>query len=377
MDWLGGTRMLLFGRVVIIGVGLIGGSLGMAIKKDHLAQEVIGVDVNVENLKLAKELQAVDGFSLEYDVVKEADLVVLAAPITVNCDVIAKIAQLLKPDAIVTDVSSTKGSFVTECESFLEGTAHFVGGHPMAGSEQGGVKGADAYLFENAIYILTPTKITNQDALDRMEKLVTTIGSKCLLINPDEHDLLVAAVSHLPHLVASALVNTVAELETKYPLTLSLAAGGFRDTTRIASGNPQLWQEICFANRDQLLHMLRSFQEEVDQFIQSLEDEKQGQFKAELALAKDVRDRIPAKLKGYWPFLEEVLVNIPDQPGTIGQVAAILGAQDVNIDDIEILHVREGEGGSLRLGFAKQGSAKKAIKVLNNHGFLARTKLGS
>ncbi len=365
----------LFRKVAIIGVGLIGGSLGMAIKKDKLADWVIGVDVENQELQLAKELRAIDAGYLEFtDQVADADLVVLAAPITINFNILETIKPKLKPGTIITDVGSTKGDFVRACQSVLGDQYFFVGGHPMAGSETTGVKGADPYLFENAIYVLTPTKETDATALTRVKLLCEGIGSRLVEIDPDEHDLLVAAISHLPHLVASTLVNSVAAIEDAHPHALMLAAGGFRDTTRIASGNPRLWRDICFSNQDQLLRMISIFKENLNSFETQLRGTLKQEFEQSMAQAKDVRAKIPAKLKGYWPFLEEIVVTIPDKPGLIGKVAAILGRQGVNIDDIEILRVREGEGGSLRLGFAQVDAADKAVKILGEHGFLARAR---
>lgn len=362
-----------FQRIAIIGVGLIGGSLGLAIKKDKFANHVIGIDINQANLELAQQLGAIDQASLDYDLISTVDLVILAAPITVNLKVLRQIEPLLKPGAIITDVCSTKGDFVRECGQILTNNP-FVGGHPMAGAEVAGVGGADPYLFENAIYLLTPTTDTDPAALTKVKTLVEGIGARVMIVDPDEHDFMVAAVSHLPHLVASTLVNTAAELEDDHPLTLVLAAGGFKDTTRIASGNPTLWKDICFNNQDKLVAMIERFEKHLASFKMQLTASLDQEFEADLQLAKNMRDKIPKKLKGYWPFLEELIVTIPDQPGTIGLVAVILGQQGINIDDIEILHVREGEGGTLRLGFAQEDSASKAMKTLKKHGFVARIK---
>ncbi len=365
----------IFNQVTIIGVGLIGGSFGMAIKKDGLANRVIGVDVVPGNLDLAVELQAIDQGYVEFnDEASQADLVILAAPITTNEAILRIIKSRLQPGTVVTDVGSTKADFVYASEQILGDDCYFVGGHPMAGSETAGVKGADPYLFENAIYVLTPTTHTDDQTLERVKHLTNAVGSRVMVMDPHEHDLLVAAVSHLPHLIASTLVNAVATIEEQHPLALLLAAGGFRDTTRIASGNPVLWKDICFSNKEQLLKMVGVFQESLQTFKNQLQNKQELDFENNLALAKDVRSKIPAKLKGYWPFLDEIIVMIPDKPGTIGQVAIILGEQGVNIDDIEILKVREGEGGSLRLGFASLGAAEQAIRILGDHGLMARAR---
>ena len=243
-----------FEQVVIIGVGLIGGSLGMAIRKHRLAKQVIGIDLDTQSLALAQDLGAVDMWDTEYTAVEDGDLVILAAPISANLEILEKISPLLAPQALITDVGSTKGEFISHAERMMAGRSMFVGGHPMAGAEAGGVRRADPYLFENAYYILTPTEKTAPQALAAMEELVKGIGAKPLFLDPQTHDLVVAAISHLPHLAAAALVQAAAAVDVEYPVTLALAAGGFKDTTRIASGDPALWREICFSNKEQIYH---------------------------------------------------------------------------------------------------------------------------
>ncbi|HHX01050.1 MAG TPA: prephenate dehydrogenase [Firmicutes bacterium] len=364
----------LFEQVVIIGVGLIGGSLGMAIRKHHLAKQVIGIDLDAQSLALAKDLGAIDAWDTGYTPVQDGDLVVLAAPIATNLTILEQINPLLLPQTIVTDVGSTKSEFVAKAEQILARKSPFIGGHPMAGAETSGVGRADPYLFENAFYILTPTEQTIPLALANLEKLVKGIGAKPMILDPKTHDLIVAAISHVPHLAAAALVQTAAAIDAQHPVTLALAAGGFKDTTRIASGNPGLWKEICFSNKEQILKMIDQLVDHLSAMRQVLAANQEEEFAAQLTRAKTVRDQIPAKLKGYWPFLDEVIVTIPDRPGMIGEVAAILGRQNINIDDIEILRVREGEGGTLRLGFAQTGSAARAVQILKSHGFAAWTR---
>lgn len=366
---------VIFDQIIIIGVGLIGGSLGMAIRKHKLANQVVGIDLDAQSLAIAKDLGAVDIYDTGYTAVGDADLVILAAPIFSNLRILESICEYLPPKAIVTDVGSTKSEFVAQAEQLLAGRNAFIGGHPMAGAETAGVSGSDPYLFENAIYLLTPTEYTDQNALTKVKAMVEQIGARTMVVDPTTHDLVVAAISHLPHLVAAALVQTVAQVDAENPITLALAAGGFKDTTRIASGNPGLWKDICFSNKQQIIDMIAIFQANLTELQQALVADLKQEFEQSLGQAKMTRDKIPAKLKGYWPFLDEIIVTIPDQPGMIGQVAVILGQDGINIDDIEILRVREGEGGTLRLGFAKEGSAKKAVQALGKHGFSARMKV--
>ena len=213
----------LFSKVAVVGVGLIGGSFGMALRRTNLASEIIGVDLCAETLRLAVEREAIDQGFYELSLgVKDADLVVLAAPISYNLELLQKMKPYLKEGAIVTDVGSTKGDFVQKAELLLSPDQFFVGGHPMAGSEIGGIKRADPYLFENAYYLLTVTEKTDPKALDLVKSLAEGIGGRVLLDDPDDHDLMAAAISHLPHLIASTLLK-LKQINEKLLRTFSLA----------------------------------------------------------------------------------------------------------------------------------------------------------
>ena len=218
-----------FNRVAIIGVGLIGGSLGMSLRKNELVGEVVGVDSCVDNLHLAVELGAIDQYAASPAAgVAGADLVIIATPVGATILILHEIWPYLASGAVVTDVGSTKTKVVQEAENMLPPGISFIGGHPMAGSEHNGIKGADPYLFENAFYLITPTTNSKPVALKKVKRLVAGIGAKVVEIEPEKHDLAVAAVSHLPHLLAASLVNTVVNLPESESI-LPLAAGGFRD----------------------------------------------------------------------------------------------------------------------------------------------------
>ncbi len=365
----------LFKRVCIIGIGLIGGSLGMAIIGRALAEKVIGVDLSQENLNLAQATGAINtGTSDLLAGVAGADLVVLATPVGTYPELLKKIAPHLAPGTIVTDVGSTKEIVVREAELVLPPTIAFVGGHPMAGSEQVGVLGSDAYLFENAVYLLTPTANTMDQALQKIAKLCTGIGSRVFTFTPEEHDVMVAAVSHLPHLIATTLTNTVGKVQEQYPNTLLLAAGGFRDTTRVAMGSPSMWRDIFLANRKHILALISQYQATLAMLEEQISQGDGDAIYQELESARNLRKQIPTKLKGYWPQLFEIVITVPDQPGMIAKVAAILAEENINIADIEILRVREGEGGTIRLGFTTPGSDEAAVKLLLSRGIIAKQR---
>ncbi|MFZ5646863.1 MAG: prephenate dehydrogenase/arogenate dehydrogenase family protein [Bacillota bacterium] len=364
----------IFERVAIVGVGLIGGSLGMAINRKLLAREVVGLGRNREALDLALEYGAVHSISQDYRSVSGCDLVVVATPVGSTLGIMSALSPHLDPGALVTDVGSTKAEIVDGAGKTLPAEAVFIGGHPMAGSERGGIAGADPYLFENAFYVLTPREETPREYLERLVNLVEGIGSRAVLMDPLEHDLSVAAVSHLPHLVAATLVNCLFDLPGGEKKSL-LAAGGFRDTTRIAAGSPEMWRDIFTSNRKSVLEALSSFRARLDQFQEAIEKSDLDTIFELLSRARTLKNGMPAKRKGYLPALWEIVVTVPDEPGVIAMLASILGNAGINICDIEILRVREGEGGTIRLAFAGENEQEAAVSLLRQSGIPSKKRL--
>lgn len=365
----------LFEKAAIIGVGLIGGSLGLALRGWGLAAEVTGVDTDKANLDLALELEAVHLTSRDIgSAVTGADLVVIAVPVGLTVGIVEKIAPHLKPGCIVTDVGSTKAEIVKQVEKMMPEGTFFVGCHPMAGAETAGVRGADRYLFENAVYIVTPSPNTDQAALAKIKLMIDGLGARCIELDPQEHDIMVAAVSHLPHLVATALVNTAAQLEQEHHGLLMLAAGGFRDTTRIASGNPLMWKDICLTNKESILTVIDKFAGTLERIRSLVEKCDDPGLQDEFEQARILRENIPARIKGYLPQAFEIVVTVPDRPGIIGSLAALLGDAGININDIEILRVREGEGGTIRLAVGSEENQAKAVEVLRNNGVTVKKR---
>ncbi|MHB9095510.1 MAG: prephenate dehydrogenase/arogenate dehydrogenase family protein [Eubacteriales bacterium] len=358
----------LFDKVAIIGVGLIGGSLGMALCSRGLVSRVVGVDTERISLELALEAEVIHEGSEDIAcAVEDADLVVIATPVGLTVDIVKQIVPFIKEGCIVTDVGSTKASIVREVSKLMPPGTYFVGGHPMTGSETVGVKGADRYLFENAVYILTPAKETDRAAVLKTRELVDSLGAKVIELDPEEHDLMVAVVSHLPHLVATALVNTAGEIEQDHKGLLMLAAGGFRDTTRVASGNPVMWKDICLTNKEGILKVLDRFARVLEKTRQIIEMSDDKGLEEQFKKARELRRNIPSRMRGYLPQAYEIVVTVPDRPGVIALLTGCLGEQAININDIEILRVREGEGGTIRLAFSSEDDQVKAIETLRQN----------
>lgn len=362
-------------QVTVVGLGLIGGSFALALKDCGLVQELVGVDLEQHNIDLALKMHAIDwGTTDARKGVENADLIILATPVGQMVALAKAIEPSIKKGAIITDVGSCKFQLVDALEKIFGIEKHYIGGHPMAGSEQAGIAAANRFLFENAVYVLTPTASTNSQALAVLEELILSTGARVLKLDPGQHDLIVAAVSHLPHLLAVNLVNTAGQLAKQEPLTLLLAAGGFRDTTRIAMGNAIMWRDICLANKAMLKSMLGSFKEQLARLEQAIEQENQADLLELFQNARELRSRIPVKAKGLLPNLFEVVVTVPDKPGMIAEIARLLAAESINITDIEILRVREAEGGTIRIGFTTEEELSLAMQVLRNHNYVARQR---
>jgi prephenate dehydrogenase len=261
-----------FKQVAIIGVGLIGGSLGMILRRKALADHVVGVGRRIENLKTAVALGAIDRYVDDpQEGVRGADLVVLATPVDTYERHFHEWAHCLAPGAIVSDVGSVKGTLVERSESAMPAGVHFVGAHPIAGKEKTGVAAGSDQLFKGARCILTPTTRTDPAALDRVRQLWEEAGSIVLTMDPRLHDQILGAVSHLPHVAAFALVNALAGLRDQQVPSLDLAGhsgGGLRDTTRIAASSPEMWRDIFLWNRDNVVSY-------IDRYARALEELKQ------------------------------------------------------------------------------------------------------
>ncbi len=253
----------LFAKCCLLGLGLIGGSLGLALGKYRVAEERWGYDADAPVMEKALQKGAVDKTAGLREVLKDAELVIICTPVKQTIPILEAIAPLLQQGALVTDVGSTKKIIVEAMEKFLpQGTAG-IGGHPMSGSEQSGIAAADAALLENTAYLLTPAPKTSPEALDKLREALRIIGAQPFVLNPEEHDRLVALTSHLPHLVAVALVNALKRSGNSREQLLPFAGNGFKDTTRIAMSEPSIWADIFSTNKDNLSAALNLFLEEL------------------------------------------------------------------------------------------------------------------
>lgn len=342
--------------------------MAAAVRKFLPEFRVYGVDFP-EILEKAKKLKYIDeAVSKPEDLPADIDILFLGAPIKSNIQLLQQIVSLDKwKDLLVTDMGSTKASITNMADQLPGNNWSFIGGHPMAGSENAGIEAANPFLFQNAIYVLTPSK-TRPPADEKMSMLINLlykIGARIIKISPDFHDRLVAHISHLPYVVAVSLINFIGDNE-KSEIFYQLAAGGFRDLTRIAQSSYDVWSNIFKDNKENILEAIDSLIKYFDFLKKCLEKDE---FKKELHKAQRTRVKMPAGTKGFINPLVDIRVEIEDKPGVLADITSILAGEAINIKDIAILKIRENLGGVLQLQFEDKKTARKAAEFLHAKGY--------
>ena len=351
-----------------IGLGLIGGSIAKALKAGEPDCQIYAYMPSREMLEEARADGTVDRIlSGAEPCLADCDVVFLCAPVETNGSYLEALSDILTPDTLITDVGSSKQS-IERAVLRLGLGAQFVGGHPMAGSEKSGYTYADPLLLENIFYLLCPTGDTKPEMLSRMETLVRTMLANPYVIDAATHDRAVATISHLPHLIAAALVNLVKDTDNEAHTMRSLAAGGFKDITRIASSSPIMWQQIFSSNREAVLTVLNLYINSLTEIRSSLEADNM-QYIHELFLKSGkFRDQF-SDAAGLLSAQYSFSVHVSDKPGAISIIAAILAAGSVNVKNIGINHNRESGDGALRIEFYDAESCQKAAALLFGYGF--------
>jgi prephenate dehydrogenase len=323
------------GRAAVVGTGLVGGSIGMRLRR--LGWHVTGRDLDDERAKRALDLGALDAVGDD----PAAAITFVATPVRTIADEARR--ALAAGPGLVTDVGSVKASVVEAVSD-----PRFVGGHPMAGSEQEGVDGATPDLFEGATWVLTPTEATDAAAYAQLRQIVGTFGAEVVALPPDRHDVLVAIVSHVPHLTAATLMRLADTRRDEHRALLRLAAGGFRDMTRIAAGHPGIWPDICSDNRTAIVEVLDELTAALGDMRGIVAGDDRAGLLAALESARAARVNLPPRLRTA-EDLRELRVPVPDRPGMLADVTTLATDLDVNIVDLEIAHSSEGAQGVLIL----------------------------
>ena len=285
-----GAGNLFFDKVTILGVGLIGASFAMALRGKGLCGHLTGFGRSEENLAEARKRRIIDSFERSAsDACKDADLIVLASPVGTFPGIIRESSAIFKAGAVVTDTGSVKGALVYEIEKLMPAGVSYIGSHPIAGSDRSGIGSSRSDLFENSKCIVTPTAESDPAALEKIMRLWQSLGAHVISMDPARHDRIYASVSHLPHMIAYALVNTAADID---PSSLEFSGRGFKDTTRIACSSPELWRDICLMNRNNLVEMVALFQKNLDTLSRYLRDSDSASLEREFRRARALREGI-------------------------------------------------------------------------------------
>ncbi len=364
---------LMIQTVSVIGTGLMGGSMALALRQSNPQIEVIGFDEpGVLTLALKKGSISSAAASLK-EAISKADLVIVATPLSASLSLVREMAPFLKSGAIVHDLCSVKKSMSSTAVECLPKDALFVGGHPMTGSEKEGIRHADALLFENATYVLCPQERTDSQevAYGHLKQLLTGIGARLLEMSAETHDRIAARVSHLPQLLSVLLVNLASKSRKDDHDILDLAAGGFRDMTRIAGSPFPMWRDIFSGNRTEVLEAISLFERLLSDVKLDLERDNLDGIRENFRDAEQTRDFIPTDRKGFLQPLADVYVFTSDRPGALVDMTSALFEADLSVKDIELLRIRESTGGTFRIGFQSTEEADKAVEVLSGSGFSA------
>jgi prephenate dehydrogenase len=355
-------------KIAIIGLGLIGGSLARALNSKLNIKEIYAVNRSQNSIDLAiKEGVIKNGFTEINQTITSCDIIFICTSISKTIDYIHILKDKVNTNTIITDVGSTKSEIVNFVNN-LDFKLNFVGGHPMAGSESSGYKASYPHLFENAFYIFTPGKYTSEKSIETLITLSKKIGAFPIVIDSNEHDRVTGSISHLPHIAAASLVNLVKRTD-KNNLMKELAVGGFKDITRISSSSPEIWESIILSNKTEIKNILSNYIKILNNFLDYIDKNHIESIYNFFSEAKDYRDSFSnSKKTKLYPILD-IAIDVVDRPGVIGEIATILGANNINIKNLNVSNSREYEEGCIKITLSDHKSIDKSIDLLTNEKF--------
>lgn len=355
--------------VGFLGLGLIGGSIAKGIRRYHRDYTLIAYNHNLSTTQAALAEGVIDIAAAEVDdTFCACDIIYLCMPVSYNVEYLEKIKPFLKPSCILTDVGSVKGN-IHEAVASLGLEKYFIGGHPMAGSEKTGYASSTDHLVENAYYALTPCEATTPASLEFLKTLTASLGAIPIILPPKEHDYAVAAISHLPHMIASGLVNLVKSVDYEEQTMKTIAAGGFKDITRIASSSPVMWQQICLTNRDNIVRVMNQYLDYFAEIRDAVADGDGDYLYRFFESGREYRNSIPSAVSGPLTKVHGIYCDLIDEAGSLAKAATLLAASDVSIKNIGITHTREFQEEVLRIEFYSAEAALLAEKVLLEHNY--------
>lgn len=352
-----------------VGLGLIGGSIARAMRKFHPGCHLLACDINQDALAAAVADGVIDeSFGTVSQEFSKCDYIFLCAPVSENDKNLPLVKKYIPPSCILTDAGSVKSDIHRHIrQAGLDG--QFIGGHPMAGSERTGYLNSKALLLENAYYILTPCQGISEKTLTEFKELISSLGAIPLILTSSQHDYVTAAVSHLPHVIAASLVNLIRDSDSEDGIMKMIAAGGFKDITRIASSSPVMWQQICMANGENIVTLLDAYMDALSKIREQVVSADAKQLYAFFDQARSYRDSFIDTSSGPIKKTYAVNIEIADEPGALASIATILALHQISIKNIGITHNREQEDGVLKVEFYQESGIEKAIQVLSAKGY--------
>lgn len=356
-------------KIGFVGLGLIGGSIAKAVRQYFPDYEVLAFDKSKETLALAVQEGTIHTAcsSIDYNF-RGCGYIFLCAPIAYNTAYLTQLKNYIDTECILTDVGSVKTSIHKEIIRLgLE--ENFVGGHPMTGSEKSGFVNSKPVLIENAYYILTPTAGVSKEKVLKYRQFIEALKALPIVLDYEKHDYITGTISHLPHIIASSLVNFVRDTDTADELMKSLAAGGFKDITRIASSSPVMWQQICLKNRKNISRILGDYIKVLEQAKEAVDNKAERELYTLFEASRDYRDSMPNSSLGPIKKQFALYCDIIDEAGGIATIATILASNNISIKNIGIIHNREFEEGVLRIEFYDGDSSCRASGLLKKYRY--------
>ncbi len=359
----------MYQKIGFIGLGLIGGSIAKAILQKYPQTDIFALDSSPAAVAEAHAAGVIKNDApLPLCDFADMDVIFLCSPVEVNIDYLKKLAPIVSSEVLVTDVGSVKEKIMDAAER-AGLSAQFIGGHPMTGSESSGFLSADPMLLENAYYILCASAAMDEIRVRHFRVFLTSLGADVLMLDPKEHDHAVAAISHLPHIIAANLVNFIRQSDSSAGVMRTISAGGFKDITRIASSSPVMWQNICIENRDEILNLIDRYGDALSRTRELVANNDKDGLLSFFSTAKDYRDSMPIRAKGLLPSAFDFYLDLKDEVGQISIVASILAAARLNIKNIGIVHNREFSDGVLHIEMYDETSKDEAMNLLEQHGY--------
>ena len=361
-------------KIGFIGLGLIGGSIAKKIKINHPSCEIIATAHRANTLTLANDMGLISNSDLlPISAFSDCDLIFLCAPVENNLEFLNELKDVISSDTLITDVGSTKTQIHKKViELGLE--KQFIGGHPMTGSEKTGISNANEYLLENAYYIITPTKENTQEQIDDFYALVKELGSIPMVLDYEAHDYATASISHLPHMIAYTLVNLVKDIDDQNETMKTIAAGGFKDITRIASSSPVMWESICLTNQEQLVKLMDKYIDSLSELREDIKASASQTLLDKFQSAKNYRDSITVRGVKSGTRVHELFLDLADEAGGIAIIASILAFKGISIKNIGIVHNREFEEGVLHIEFYDEESVEHAAELLKDKNYVVHRR---